>query len=141
MTVDEQIEAYFAGQPEPKRGDLRVLHARILRIAPNARRWFLDGRNSEGKVVSNPNVGYGLKAIDYADGTSRDFYQVGLSANSSGISVYVMDTPDKTHLARTYGERLGKATVTGYCIKFRKLADIDVDALEAAVREGLGVGG
>ena len=81
-------------------------------------------------------VGYGSYTIHYAEGTTKDFYQVGLSANSSGISVYIMGIKDKTYLSRTYGNKLGKATVTGYCIKFKTVKDIDIAILEDAIRYG-----
>jgi hypothetical protein len=40
-------------------------------------------------------------------------------------------------LAKTYGKQLGKASVTGYCIRFKALKDINIDTLEAAIRYGL----
>ena len=137
MNVLEQIQDYIAAQPEPKRSDMQQLHGTILGIMPGCRLWFLDGRDERGRVVSNPNIGYGARTIRYADGSSREFYQVGLSANTTGISVYIMGIEDKRHLAETYGKRLGKASVTGYCIKFRRLGDIDVDTLVDAVRDGV----
>ena len=88
-------------------------------------------------MVSNPSIGYGLRTITYADGRTREFYQIGLSANTTGISVYIMGLDDKTYLAETYGSTLGKASVTGYCIKFSALRNIDRDVLEAAIRDGL----
>jgi hypothetical protein len=103
---------------------------------PDCKLWFLDGKNEEGKVVSNPNIGYGSYTMKYADGSSREFYQVGLSANSSGISVYIMGIEDKKYLAETFGKDLGKASVTGYCIRFRSLKGINLDVLEAALRFG-----
>jgi hypothetical protein len=36
---------------------------------------------------------------------------------------------------------LGKASVTGYCIKFKKLKDINLSELEAAIRYGLEASG
>lgn len=137
MSVQDQIDAYIDGQPEAKRGDMRALHEAIVQLTPSGRLWFLDGRDGDGKVVSNPNIGYGGYTMRYADGGAREFYQVGLSANTGGISVYVMGIPDKAHLAETYGDRIGKASVTGYCIKFKALKDIDLDVLRAAVRDGL----
>jgi hypothetical protein len=136
MNVKAQIKEYIAGQPEPKRSEMEALHRAILKIKPAAKLWFLDGKNSEGKIVSNPNIGYGLYTITYADGSSREFYQIGLSANTTGISVYIMGIEDKKYLAQTYGKELGKASVTGYCIKFKTLKDINVDTLEVAVRFG-----
>jgi hypothetical protein len=134
--MDDQIKGYIASQPEPKRSDMQALHLRILGAHPGCRLWFLDGKDAEGKTVSNPNIGYGLYTITYANGTTREFYQVGLSANTSGISVYILGIPDKKYLADTFGKGLGKATVTGYCIKFKSLKDINLDVLEAAVRYG-----
>ena len=140
MTVDAQIEQYIAGQPEPKRGEMRELHRRILGISPGCQLWFLDGRNEAGKIVSNPNIGYGHQVIGNAGGKTREFYRIGLSANTTGISVYIIGIADKKYLAQTYGKRLGKASITGYCIKFRTLNDIDADVLAEAVRFGLGAG-
>lgn len=137
MSVQEQIDAYIASQPEPKRSDLQALHRLTLQVSPACKLWFSDGKNTEGKTVSNPNIGYGFYTIKYADGTTREFYQVGLSANTTGISVYIMGINDKTYLARTFGEKLGKASVTGYCIKFKNLKAINTEILEAAIRYGL----
>lgn len=136
MNTKEQANAYISSQPESKRSDLQALHGTILRIMPQCKLWFLDGKNSEGKVVSNPNIGYGTRQLKYADGTTKEFYRIGLSANTSGISVYIMGIDDKTYLPRTYGSAIGKASVTGYCIKFKALKDIDEPTLEAAIRFG-----
>jgi hypothetical protein len=136
MSVQEQIKKYIASQPEPKREDMQALHRTIIQVKPACKLWFLDGKNSENKTVSNPNIGYGLYTIKYADGTTREFYQLGLSANTTGISVYIMGIDDKTYLAKTYGKKLGKANVTGYCIKFKALKDINMETLEAAVCYG-----
>jgi len=137
MNVQEQIKNYIASQPEPKRNYMQELHGRILKILPAGKLWFLDGKNSENKTVSNPNIGYGLQTMKYADGTTREFYQIGLSANSTGISVYIMGLSDKTYLAQTYGKKIGKASVTGYCIKFKTLKDISIEILETAIRYGI----
>src|SRR6476661_6880291 len=136
MKVEEQIKKYITSQPEPKRSDMQELHRTILEVMPACKLWFLDGKNSENKTVSNPNIGYGLQAMKYADGTTREFYQIGLSPNTTGISVYILGIEDKKYLAQTYGKALGKASVTGYCIKFKTLKDINTEILEAAIRFG-----
>jgi hypothetical protein len=136
MNVREQIKEYISNQSEQKQSDMQALHLLILHVMPACRLWFLDGKNSENKTVSNPNIGYGVQTIKYADGKTKEFYQVGLSANQTGISVYLLGIKDKKYLIRTYGPRLGKASVTGYCIKFKTLKDINIDILEAAIRCG-----
>ncbi len=136
MNVQKQIDEYITSHQEPKRTDIQTLHDRILKLNPDAKLWFLDGKNAEGKVVSNPDIGYGSRDQTYADGSIRNFYQIGLSPNKSGISVYILGVEDKKYLAETYGKDLGKATVTGYCIRFKTLKEINIDVLEAAIRFG-----
>ncbi|HWZ22310.1 MAG TPA: hypothetical protein VNW06_06620 [Cytophagaceae bacterium] len=136
MNVLGQIKEYITGQPEPKRSDLQELHRITLRVLPKCKLWFLDGKDDKGKTVSNPNIGYGLQTIKYADGKTKEFYQIGISANKTGISVYILGIKDKTYLAKTYGKKIGKASVTGYCIKFRTLKDIHIEILEAAIQHG-----
>ncbi len=137
MKVEEEIKNYIAYQPEPKRSEMQELHRFILRILPECRLWFLDGKNSENKIVSNPNIGYGAYTIKYADGKSREFYQIGLSANTTGISIYIMGIKNKAYLSKTYGKKIGKASVSGYCIKFKSIKDIHLDMLEEAIRDGI----
>src|SRR5882762_9011071 len=136
MNVQEQIKKYITSQPEPKRSDMQALHLLTLQALPGCKLWFLDGKDSENKTVSNPNIGYGSHTIKYADGKTREFYQIGLSANKTGISVYILGIKDRKYLAQTYGEKLGKASVSGYCIKFKTLKDINIEILEAAIRYG-----
>ena len=138
MTVQKQIKEYIAAQPEPKRSEMQELHSMVLALMPACKLWFLDGKEEKGKIVSNPNIGYGSRTIEYANGKTKEFYQIGVSANTTGISVYIMEVENKNYLAQTFGRDIGKASVTGYCIKFKTLADIRVDVLEAAIQYGIG---
>ena len=113
---------------------MQELHDRLLQVMPACKLWFLDGKNSGGKIVSNPDIGYGSRDHKYADGTIREFYQIGLSANKTGISIYILGIEDKKYLADTYASSLG--VVTGYCIRFKTLKDINTDVLEAAIAFG-----
>ena len=135
--MPERVEAYLAGQPARKQADLRRLHERMLADFPGCRVWWNDGTNADGKVVANPSIGYGAFTMRYADGSSRESFRIGLSANTAGISVYVLGLADKTYLARTYGASIGRASVTGYCIRFTRLAVVDADALHAAIHDGM----
>ena len=138
MNLQKQIMEYIAIQPEPKRSEMQQLQAIILALMPACKLWFSDGKDEKGKTVSNPNIGYGSQTIQYANGKTREFYQIGISANTTGISVYVMGLNDRKYLARTFGKELGKASVTGYCIKFKTLTDIKIDVLKAAIQYGIG---
>jgi hypothetical protein len=137
MTKLDEIQAFFASQSEPKRGDLLTLHALVMELAPNCQLWYEDGRDADGKVIANPSAGYGCYTIQYANGTSREFYRIGLSANKTGVSVYILGLADKMFLSSTFGATIGKASVTGYCIKFRSLKDVNIDVLREAISVGL----
>ena len=136
MTLDDQIDRYLESIPEPKQTDMRRLHGAILEMNKGCKLWFLDGKDERGKVVSNPNIGYGTLRKKYADGKIKEFYQVGISANSTGLSVYLMGMDDKKYLQKKYASAIGKASVTGYCIKFKALKDLHWDVLKEAIRDG-----
>lgn len=137
MNIQEQIVEYINSQPEQKRADMQSLHDNILRLMPKSKLWFLDGKDDKGKIVTNPNIGYGTQTIKYADGKTKEFYQIGISGNTTGISVYVMGIEDKKYLPETYGKKIGKASITGYCIKFKTLKDININILEEAIQDGV----
>jgi hypothetical protein len=134
MNVQKQIADHIARFPAPKGSEMQELHQQILEILPGTKLWFDDGKNAENKTVTNPTIGYGLQTIKYADGKTKDFFQIGISGNTTGISVYILGIKDKKYLPETYGKTIGKAKVTGYCIKFKSLKDINTKVLEQAIR-------
>ncbi len=137
MALMDQIEGYLASLPGPKQADLRRLHGAIRELNPGCELWFLDGQDETGKVVSNPNIGYGTLIKSYAGGKTKPFYQVGISANTAGLSVYLMGMDDKAYLQQAYGPTIGKASLTGYCIKFKALKDVDWEVLTRAIQDGM----
>lgn len=136
MGIVEQIEKNITSQPEPKRSDMQALHQLIQQVLPACKLWFFDGKDSESKTIANPTIGYGLHTIKYANGTTKVVFKIGMSANKTGISVNILGIEDKTYLVQTFGKKIGKASVTGYCIRFKTLKDINIDILEAAIRYG-----
>ena len=74
--------------------------------------------------------------MKYANGKTKEFFRIGMSANTTGISIYILGLADKTYLSKTYATTIGKASVTGYCIKFKALKDINIEVLETAIRYG-----
>lgn len=136
MNIQEQIKKYINNQPEPKQSEMQTLHRLIQKVMPGCKLWFFDGKDDKSKTVSNPNIGYGFQTIKYSDGKTREFYQIGISANKTGISVYILGIEDKAYLIKTYGKKLGKANVSGYCIKFKTLKDINIYILRETIQYG-----
>ncbi len=137
MKIEAQIQSYIDQIPVDKQGDISALHQLIIALKPGCKLWFFEGKDEDGKVVSNPNIGYGNHLIVYKNGSSKAFYKLGISANSTGISMYVMGTPSKDYLNEKYGQNLGKAKITGYCIKFKSLKDLDLNELNTLISQEL----
>lgn len=137
MTPTDRINGYLESIPEPKRTEMRRLHGAVLEMNPGCKLWFLDGKDESGKVVSNPSIGYGMLSKIYSDGKTKEFYQAGISANSAGLSVYIMGIADKKYLLERYAATIGKATITGYCIKFKSLKAINLEVLLGAIQDGM----
>lgn len=138
MTIEDRIRRYLESVPEPRQSDLRRLHGTILEMNPGCKLWFLDGKDENGKVISNPGIGYGTFRKSYADGRTKEMFRAGISANSAGMSVYIMGMDDKKYLQEKYAGSIGKANVTRYCIKFKALEGINLDALKEAIQDGMG---
>jgi hypothetical protein len=85
MTVQEQIEEYITSQPEPKRTDMQELHRLTLNTLPQCRLWFYNGKDSKNQAITNPTIGYGVHIIKYANGKTTEWFQIGISANKTGI--------------------------------------------------------
>lgn len=137
MEIKAQIEQFISQQAESKQQDLLTLHELMSNLLPTGKLWMEDGKNEEGKVVANPTIGYGQQRMLLAKGKPREMFQIGISANTSGISIYLIGIRNKLDLAEQFATKLGKAKVTGYCIKFKKLADVELSVLEEAIRLGI----
>jgi hypothetical protein len=133
-SIEIQIESHLVSLPVSQQQEMRLLHQQIQNLLMPCQLWYLDGKNEDGKSVTNPNIGYGNYVFQYADGTSRSFYKFGISAKKSGISVYFMGLEDKLFLQNTLLSTIGKAKITGYCIQFKSISDIHLDVLLATMK-------
>ena len=136
MDTLKEIQDFITTLSEPKRSEINELHDVIMQQNPGCTLWFLDGKDASGKIIANPNIGYGTQMLPYAGGKSREFYQIGISPNQTGISIYIMGLNDKNYLKENYAATIGKASVTGYCIKFKNLKDLNNDVLIQVIKKG-----
>ena len=137
MEIERQILHFIALLEDTKQQDFLSLHKLMRSILPDGKLWMEDGKNEEGKVVTNPTIGYGQQTMLLAKGKSREMFQIGISSNTSGISIYLIGIRNKLDLADQFGHKLGKAKVSGYCIKFKQLVDLDLTVLEEVLRLGI----
>ena len=112
---------------------MRALHELILHVNPKCKLWFDNGLNEAGKPVTHPTIGYGDQVLTYANGSTKPFFQIGISATATGITIYFIGLTNKNYLKETFGTTIGKASITGYCIKFKKRADLNEAVLKKAI--------
>jgi hypothetical protein len=120
-TPDEYIEAL----DEPRRSDVRRLHGLIRRTAPD-----LEPHIASGMLA------YGTYHYRYASGREGDWFPIGLASQKRYISLYVNAAADGQYLAESYRDRLPKADIGRSCVRIRKLADVDLAALESLIKAG-----
>jgi hypothetical protein len=138
MNIYDQIQEYIDYLPDSYRQDMQLLHQSILDLMPAHNLWFIDGKNEQGKMISAPRIGYGSFLKKHKDGTATELYQIGLSVNAKGMSVYIMDPKKYPFSTSLFGDKIGAALIQSNYIRFKSLEHIDLNVLFEAVRYGLG---
>jgi hypothetical protein len=125
MTPDEYIDAL----EEPRRGEIRELHDLIRETVPGLE-----------PHVGSGMLGYGPFHYRYASGREGDASLLALSSRKRYISLYVLCSTDGAYLAEQYVERLSKADIGKSCVRFKRPADVDRDALRELIAEAARIG-
>ena len=136
LDVQSQIQSHFENLENAKSFELQQLHNLIVKINPFCKLWFDNGINDEGKVVTNPTIGYGLQTLHYAKGETKEFFQIGICATTTGISIYLIGIKDKNILKETFAPSIGKATITGYCVKYKRFSELNPESLTKLILFG-----
>lgn len=120
-TVDEYVDALA----EPRRGEMKKLHEMIVGIAPNleVKLW--------GAII-----GYGSYHYKYASGREGDWFVIGLASQKNYISLYVCASDDREYLAEKYRDKLPKASIGKSCVRFKRLADVDMNVVNELIVKG-----
>ena len=133
MEIKSQIKELIKSQSKPKQSKMQELHVLILQLMPECKQWYFDGKNEDGKQVAHPTIGYGNYTITYKDGSTREFFRIGLLANPTGLAIHIMGLDDKKFLIDNYGKTIGKAKVGSYSIAFKSIKDINLEILKEAI--------
>lgn len=118
-------EAYLAALDEPRRSEVRAVDALIRATAPG-----LEPHLQSGMLA------YGRYRYRYASGRTGEWFPIGLASNKRYISLYVMAADGEHYLAEAFRDRLPKADIGKSCVRFKRLADLDREALIELIREG-----
>jgi hypothetical protein len=117
------VEAFLAALDAPeRRADCQALSALMGRLSGEpARMW--------GPAI----VGFGVRHYRYDSGREGDILRIGFSPRKAAISLYVTGEAEGDPMVAA----LGKITHGKSCINVKRLADIDLAALEALIRRTL----
>ena len=114
---------YFASLAEPRRSEVRALHDAIRKAVPKLKPEMIGGF-----------LGFGKYRYRYESGREGDTGVVMLASQKNYISLYLGCADDES-LAEKNKSRLGKVSVGKCCIRFKKLADLDLKVAMELVKE------
>lgn len=117
---------YLAALDEPRRSELKQLHAAIRKAAPRLKPFV---------AYNATMIGYGPYHYKYATGREGDCPIVALSSRAQYVSVYVSGHRNGKTIAETAKAKLGKVSVGKACIRFKRLEDLNLATLLDLVRD------
>ena len=124
QVTDVDPEAFIASVEHPtRRADATTLLELMRRVT-----------GCEPKMWGPSIIGFGRYHYRYDSGREGEFMLTGFSPRKANLAIYVMPGYDELgdRLAQLGKHRLGKS-----CLYINKLADVDLDALERIVADGV----
>lgn len=123
--TEVSVADFIAAVPDPRRREEAVvvdaIYRRVTRLEP--RMW--------GPTM----IGYGSYRYRYASGHEGEAMRGGFSPRKAAMMVYLMGNySNRQPEADALFARLGKYKTGKSCLYINKLADVDLEALEALVR-------
>ena len=115
---------YIAQLAEPRRSDVAALDALVRETAPALAPYIHSGM-----------LAYGPCRYKYESGREGDWFRIGIASNQNYISLYVTCGGD---LVARYRKILPKANLGKCCVRFKRLADLDLEVIRQLIREGAG---
>ncbi len=119
------VAEYLEQIDEPRRSEVRALHELISREAPKLTASIQSGM-----------IGYGSYHYKYASGREGDSPVIALASQKHYISIYTCASENGQYLAEKHKAELPKASVGKSCIRFKRLADVNLAVLTRLVRLG-----
>ncbi|MBI5775676.1 MAG: DUF1801 domain-containing protein [Verrucomicrobia bacterium] len=118
---------YLASLPTERRATLTAIHQAIRKAAPKLRPHIAYGM-----------LGYGDYRYRYADGREAVGPVIALASQKQYISLYLGCEADGS-LAAEDKKRLGKVSTGKCCIRFKKLADLNLKVAMELVKKAAAV--
>lgn len=121
------VDEFIASLPDDVRDDIRVLDEAIATAMTGHERVLYEGTfwgGSEQEII-----GYGAIESPRSDGSTVEWFVVGLAVQKNHLSVYISAVEDGQYLSEKYGHELGKVKVGKSSLGFKRADDIEVGSL------------
>jgi uncharacterized protein YdhG (YjbR/CyaY superfamily) len=116
-------EEYFDDLPEDRKEIMKALDSFIKTHAPSLKPNFL---------YNMP--GYGSFKYKNNKKELLDWPTIAIASQKNYISMYICAVNKDGYIAEQYKNDLGKVSVGKSCIRFKKIEDINLDALEKVIK-------
>ncbi len=123
--TDRNIDEFLDSLPEESQADMKQLDGIISKEMTGLPRVLFEGTfwgGSEQQII-----GYGAGDYTRPNGTTVDWFMVGLALQKNYISVYLNAVEDRQYLSEKYGKDLGRVKVGKASLSFANIDDIDLD--------------
>lgn len=117
------VEEYFENLPEERREPMDFLHNFIQKVAPSLKPHFAYNM-----------LGYGNFKYKNYKKEIIDWPTVALASQKNYISLYVCAVQNGEYVAESHKNELGKVSVGKSCIRFKKIDDLNLKALEKVIK-------
>ena len=139
MPISEPFDLFLGQFNLNFHSEIQQIHSLILSLMPNGKLHFESGVSDNGKIIHNPTLCYGELDLPLSGGKTRKTFQIGLTSNATGLSIHVMGLRNKCSLKELMGHNIGKASITGYCLRMKTINDISLEALSEGLTKAIQV--
>jgi uncharacterized protein YdhG (YjbR/CyaY superfamily) len=117
------VKEYLDAVPAERKELIDFLHEFIQKSAPSLKTFFAYNMIGYGKF---PYLNYKKELIDWP--------VISLANQKNYVSIYVCSVVDGEYVAEKHKDELGKVSVGKSCIRFKKLEDVNLDALKKVIK-------
>lgn len=129
--TDRNVDDFIGSLPDDARNDISAIDGVIAEVMSGLPRVLYTGVFWGGS--DQEIIGYGDMDSPRSDGTTVEWFVVGLAKQKNYLSLYVNVVEDRKYLSETYGKKLGKVKVGKASISFGSADEIDLEELRSLV--------
>lgn len=128
MIIEAKTPEEYLSKTGEREPDLRAVDELIRTTAPGLERTMVSG-------MSINMIGYGMFHYKGKSGREGEWPVVALANQKNYMSLYICAVENGKYVPEANANRLGKVSVGKSCIRFKKLADLNLDTVKEILSE------